>query len=97
MKPTLVITVPVFLALLAGCTYTPTIEEADLEKSVQQTLTEKVGRTPDSIDCPGDLKGKVGTTMRCTLTADGTQLGLTVEVTGVVDEKVEYEVEVDQA
>ncbi|WP_194814323.1 DUF4333 domain-containing protein [Nocardia sp. XZ_19_385] len=97
MKATLVTAVPVLLLLVAGCTYTPTIEEADLEKSVQQTLSEKVGRKPDSVDCPGDLKGNVGTTMRCTLTTEGTQLGLTVKVTAVIDQKVEYEVEVDQA
>ncbi|MEV6276161.1 DUF4333 domain-containing protein [Nocardia sp. NPDC051832] len=97
MKATLVAAAPLLLVLAAGCTYTPTIEEADLEKSVQQTLSEKVGRTPDAIDCPGDLKGHIGTTMRCTLTSAGTQLGLTVKVTNVVDKKVEYEVEVDQA
>ncbi|MFC8045651.1 DUF4333 domain-containing protein [Nocardia sp. NPDC057353] len=74
----------------------PKIAEADLENSVQQTLAEEVGQTPDAIDCPGDLNGSVGTTMRCTLTAGGDTLGLTVTVTSVEGDTVNYDVQVDQ-
>ncbi|UGT63470.1 DUF4333 domain-containing protein [Nocardia asteroides] len=74
----------------------PKIDEADLEKSVSQTLAEEVGQTPDSIDCPGDLTGKVGTTMRCTLNAGGDTIGLTVTVTSVEGDTVNYDVQVDQ-
>ncbi|MET8775133.1 DUF4333 domain-containing protein [Nocardia sp. NPDC050713] len=88
--------------LAAGCSVevgssTPQVKESELEKSVQQTLTEEVGKKPDSIDCPDDLEGKVGTTMRCTLTAGGETLGLTVTVTSVEDDTVNYDVAVDPA
>ncbi|MCP2316076.1 protein of unknown function (DUF4333) [Nocardia amikacinitolerans] len=88
--------------LAAGCSVevgssTPQVKEGELEKSVKQTLTEEVGQEPDSIDCPADLDGKVGTTMRCTLTAGGETLGLTVTVTSVEGDKVNYDVAVDPA
>ncbi|MBH0775129.1 DUF4333 domain-containing protein [Nocardia bovistercoris] len=100
MKKFAAAALPLFACALAACSVSigsdPKIDESALEKSVKQTLTEKVGQEPDSIDCPGDLKGTVGTTMRCTLTAGGDQLGLTVTVTSVQDDTVNYDVEVDQ-
>ncbi|MGV9587047.1 DUF4333 domain-containing protein [Nocardia farcinica] len=86
----------------AGCSVqigndTPSVAEADLERSVKETLTQQVGQEPDTIDCPGDLEGEVGNTMRCTLTAGGDTLGLTVTVTSVQDETVNYDVQVDPA
>jgi uncharacterized protein DUF4333 len=80
----------------AGCSGDPVLKEADLEKSVKDTLAKQVGQTPDSIDCPGDLTGKTGTTMRCTLKAGGDELGLTVTVTGVEGSTVKYDVKVDE-
>lgn len=84
---------------LTGCSVEiggdPKIAESDLEESVQQTLAEQVGQTPDAIDCPDDLQGTVGQTMRCTLTAGGETLGLTVTVTSVEGDTVNYDVEVD--
>ncbi|WP_054814149.1 DUF4333 domain-containing protein [Nocardia arizonensis] len=100
MKKLAATAVPLLACALTACSFSigtdPKIKEVDLEKSVKQTLTEKVGQEPDSIDCPGDLTGKVGTTMRCTLSAGGDQLGLTVTVTSVQDDTVNYDVEVDQ-
>ncbi len=53
-----------------------TAKKADVEK--------KVGQTPKSVTCPGDLAAQTGTTMRCILTADdGTAFGVTVTVTAV--------------
>ncbi|MET7769845.1 DUF4333 domain-containing protein [Nocardia sp. NPDC005366] len=95
------IALPLLACALAACSVSigsdPKIGEAELEKSVKQTLTEQVGQEPDGIDCPGDLKGTVGTTMRCTLSAGGDQLGLTVTVTSVENDTVKYDVEVDQS
>ncbi|WP_067548711.1 DUF4333 domain-containing protein [Nocardia crassostreae] len=99
MKSLRVIALSLFVTVAAGCTASagdPRVEEADLERSVQQTLTEQVGQRPESIDCPGDLTGTVGTTMRCTLSSGGSQIGLTVQVTGVNDGKIAYDVEVDR-
>ncbi|MGK8523216.1 DUF4333 domain-containing protein [Nocardia asteroides] len=76
---------------------TPKVEEADLEKSVKDSLTEKVGQEPDTINCPGDLTGKEGATMRCTLTAGGDTLGVTLTVTSVEDDTVKYDIAVDQS
>lgn len=42
---------------------------------------EEVGQRPDKINCRGDLAGKVGETMRCTLSAGTDEIGLTVTVT----------------
>ncbi|MCW2835711.1 MAG: hypothetical protein JWN68_3664 [Nocardioides sp.] len=71
------------------------VEQADVEKSVSDVLTEQVGTAPDAIDCPGDLEAEVGKTMRCTLTAGEDELGLTVTVTEVDGTDINYDVEVD--
>ncbi|WP_280263957.1 DUF4333 domain-containing protein [Nocardia abscessus] len=86
-------------AALTACSVsvgTPKVQEADLEKSVKDSLTEKVGQEPDSIDCPGDLTGKEGATMRCTLTAGADTLGVTLTVTSVEGDTVKYDIEVEQ-
>ncbi|MBF6138187.1 DUF4333 domain-containing protein [Nocardia otitidiscaviarum] len=75
----------------------PVVEETELENSIKQTLTDQVGVAPDAIDCPGDLRGKEGTTMRCTLTAGADTLGLTVTVTGTDGDTVNYDVQVDES
>lgn len=81
---------------VTGCSGDPVLKEASLESSVKDTLAKQVGQTPDSIDCPGDLTGKTGTTMRCTLKAGGDELGLTVTVTGVEGNTVKYDIKVDE-
>lgn len=86
----------------AGCSVnigstTPTVKEADLERSVAQTLAEQVGQQPDGVDCPDDLEGEVGAVLECTLTADGVTHNLTVTVTSVEGDTVNYDVEVDAA
>lgn len=85
---------------VAGCSVQlggAEVKEADLEKSVSQTLAAQVGETPDKVDCPGNLKGEVGETMRCTLTEGGETLGVTVTVTSVDGDTVNYDVKVDEA
>lgn len=72
-----------------------TIAEPTLEQKVSSLLEQQVGQRPDQIDCPGDLVGKIGQTMRCTLTAGADELGLTVTVTEVEGTNVNFDVEVD--
>jgi Domain of unknown function (DUF4333) len=61
-----------------------TAKKADVEKQVSDQLARKVGQTPKSVTCPGDLAAQTGTTMRCILTADdGTAFGVTITVTAV--------------
>lgn len=78
---------------LASCG-TPTAAEKDVEKTVSDQLEAQVGQRPDKIDCPGDLPGKVGETMKCTLTAGTDELPVEVKVTGVEGTTVKFAAEV---
>ena len=84
------------LALSSCGDSTPTVKQADVEKEVSTQLEKQVGQAPDDISCPGDLKGKVGTKMRCTLTAGGDELGVSVNVTSVDGDNVKFDIQVDQ-
>lgn len=83
-------------ALLASCSSsTPAVSQSQVEDKVATQLEEQVGQAPDSVDCPGDLEGEVGTTMQCTLTAGSDTLGVTVEVEEVDGDDVNFTFEVD--
>jgi len=94
--------IPVALAcgavLIAGCSSgTVTVDRHKLEKEISDDLTKVVGQRPKSITCPSDLKGVVGTKMRCQLEAsDGSKIGLTVTVTSVKGSTVKFHIKVDQ-
>ena len=76
---------------------TGAVARSDVEKNVSDQLTATVGQKPKSITCPGDLDAKVGTTMRCSLTADDdTSLGLVVTVTSVQGGDVKFDLAVDR-
>ena len=82
--------------LLTGCSQGVTVQEDELEKELTSQLEATVGKAPDDVDCPGDLEGKEGTEMRCTLTAGGDELGMTVTVTGVDGKNVDFDFAVDE-
>ncbi|MDQ4115149.1 MAG: DUF4333 domain-containing protein [Actinomycetota bacterium] len=79
-----------------GSTPGVTVDEIELEERVSTSLEQQVGQKPDQIDCPGDLTGKVGETMECTLTAGADQLGVTVTVTAVNESTVDFDLEVER-
>ncbi|MFC9028338.1 DUF4333 domain-containing protein [Streptomyces arboris] len=90
--------------LLVGCSGSVSIGNSEPKLSSDKlatTVAEKLAATtnqpkPD-ITCPEDLVGKVGTTTRCTLTAgDGSTLGVTVTVTSVEDEKINFDIKADE-
>ncbi|MGH3351378.1 MAG: DUF4333 domain-containing protein [Nocardioides sp.] len=81
------------LFTLASCG-TPTVSKEDLEQTVSDQLEAQVGQKPDKIDCPEDLTGKVGETMKCTLTAGSDELPVQVKVTGVDGTDVKFSAEV---
>ncbi|ARF76043.1 DUF4333 domain-containing protein [Kitasatospora albolonga] len=90
-------------ALLVGCSGSVSIGNTEPKLSSDKlatTVSEKLAATtnqpkPD-ITCPEDLVGKVGTTTRCTLTADdGSTLGVTVTVTSVEDERINFDIKAD--
>lgn len=81
--------------LTAGCTQNALGQEA-VEQEISDRLEQEVGVAPQRVECPGDLEAEVGTTMRCTLTApDGSQIGLTVTVTGVDGDTAQFDIQVD--
>src|SRR5438477_9519653 len=80
----------------AGCGVGPkVINKADVEQGAKDALTKTVGRAPQSISCPKDLDAKVGASERCTLTDQGTKLGMTITVKTVKGGRATYEVAVD--
>lgn len=88
--------------LLAGCSGeihvggTPKLPKDKLADTVAQKLADTTGRPKPDITCPDDLKGKVGTTTRCTLTADdGSTLGITVRVTSVHGSHINFHIQAD--
>lgn len=83
------------LLLLSACG-AGSVPEEDVEEQVSNVLAETVGQAPDEVDCPDDLPAEVGAEMRCTLTADGESIGLTVTVTSVEGNNVNFDVKVDE-
>ena len=86
----------VVAALVAGCSSTPTVDRADLEDEISSQLEAKVGTAPDGVECPDDLTGEVGETATCTLTAGADELDVTVEVTAVEGDSVDFDIEVEE-
>jgi Domain of unknown function (DUF4333) len=88
---------PLLLVALAACGTSPLPAE-DVAEKAEDALEEQIGARPE-ISCPDDLEAEVGTEMRCTLTAGGdpTEFGVTITVTSVEDENVNFDVEVDDA
>jgi hypothetical protein len=72
-----------------------TVDKNQVAKILSNKLTQQVGRKPDSVTCPDNLKGVEGATLRCELT-DGTQkYGIAVTVTGVDAGDVNFDYKVD--
>ncbi|MBU9762936.1 DUF4333 domain-containing protein [Mycobacterium sp. TNTM28] len=88
-------------ALLGACSAsvevgkTAAVSKEQLDKTVKEKLEAQVGAKADSVDCDGDLEGKVGATQRCVLTAGGTKMGVTVTATSVEGDNVKFDVKVD--
>ncbi|PZS25711.1 MAG: DUF4333 domain-containing protein [Pseudonocardiales bacterium] len=72
------------------------VAKAEVEKLSSDQLAAKTGQAPKSVTCPGDLKAKVGTVMRCSLaTSDGRKFGFAVTVTSVKDNVAHFDIKVD--
>lgn len=89
--------------LLVGCSAsvttgksTPKLSADKLATTVSEKLAATTGRPKPDITCPEDLTGKVGTTTRCKLTAsDGSTLGVTVTVSSVDGDSINFGIEAD--
>jgi Domain of unknown function (DUF4333) len=72
-----------------------TVDKNLVASKLSDQLTEKVGRKPDSVTCPDNLKGTQGATMRCDLKDEGQTYGVTVTVTDVEAGDVHFDFKVD--
>jgi hypothetical protein len=88
--------VPFLLAGLAACG-TGTLAAEDAAEKAEDALEGQIGTRPE-ISCPDDLEAEVGAETRCTLTAGGdpTEYGVTITVTSVEGDTVNFDVEVDE-
>jgi outer membrane murein-binding lipoprotein Lpp len=84
-------------ALLVGCSSSEAkLPKDEVANTVAEKLAAQTGQPKPDVSCPKDLEGKVGTTMRCKLTAqDGSSLGVTVKVTSVDGNDIKYDIKAD--
>ncbi|WP_245672725.1 DUF4333 domain-containing protein [Aldersonia kunmingensis] len=71
-----------------------TVGKDVVAEQVSTQLTEQIGTTPDSVDCPEDLDAKVGATLTCTLTHEGVSYDVDVTVTSVDGGDVKFDIQV---
>lgn len=91
--------------LLVGCSGSvsvgksdPKLSKAKLADTVAERLAATTGRPKPDVTCQEDLVGKVGNTGRCTLTAsDGSKLGVTVKVSSVEADSINFDIKADDA
>ncbi len=89
--------------LLGGCSASVSVGKSEPKMSadklatmVAEKLAATTGQPKPDITCPEDLVGKVGTTTRCTLTADdGSTLGVTVTVSSVDNDQINFDFKAD--
>lgn len=90
--------------LLTGCHIStsfhmgsdPTLAADELAVKVKQSVQDASHSTVSSAQCDGALKGKVGATQRCKVTAtDGSYAGVTVTTTKVEDGQIFFRIKVD--
>ncbi|ULE32298.1 DUF4333 domain-containing protein [Mycobacterium sp. IDR2000157661] len=83
-------------AVMVGCSSgTPTVDREDLAGEINKRLEQQVGRAPDSVTCPQNLRGEVGNTERCELKDGDDTYGVTVTVTKVEGTDVSFDFKVD--
>lgn len=84
------------LALCSTAVAQPvTVDKDKVASAVSDQLAKKVGYPPDSVTCPTDLVGVVGTVLRCELVAGNDTYGVTVTVTSVKGTNVNFDIAVD--
>ncbi|GAA2291160.1 hypothetical protein GCM10010234_35330 [Streptomyces hawaiiensis] len=91
-------------ALLVGCSVSvndgnsePKLSADKLATTVAEKLAASTGQPKPDITCPEELVGKVGNTTRCKLTAsDGSTLGVTVKVTSVDGDQIDFDIKADE-
>ena len=72
-----------------------TVDKKQVASQISDKLTQQVGKKPDSVTCPDNLKGVVGATLRCQLTDGSEKYGVAVTVTNVDAGDVNFNFKVD--
>ena len=72
-----------------------TVDKNQVASQISDQLTQQVGKKPDSVTCPDNLKGVVGATLRCQLTDGSDKYGIAVTVTSVDAGDVNFNFKVD--
>ncbi len=72
-----------------------TVDKNEVASVISDKLTQQVGRKPDSVTCPDNLKGTVGAALRCLLNDQGQKYGISVSVTNVDAGDVNFDFKVD--
>jgi hypothetical protein len=90
------IATPVLMFGLAACGSSVVTAEETATKA-EDALEAQIGTRPE-ISCPDDLEAEEGAETRCVLTAGGdpTEYGVTVTVTSVDGDTVNFDVQVDE-
>ncbi|HTX96235.1 MAG TPA: DUF4333 domain-containing protein [Mycobacterium sp.] len=72
-----------------------TVDKNQVASIISNKLAQQVGRRPDSVICPDNLKGTEGATLRCQLTDGSDKYGVNVTVTSVDAGDVNFDFKVD--
>lgn len=72
-----------------------TVDKNQVAGIISNKLTQQVGRKPDSVTCPDNLKGVEGATLRCQLVDGSDKYGIAVTVTTVDAGDVNFDFKVD--
>ncbi|REF01085.1 DUF4333 domain-containing protein [Thermomonospora umbrina] len=81
--------------LTTGCAtlFEETVAASEIETQISAKLAGQLGGPPRSVDCPVDLRGIVGSEIRCELvTASGVDRVVNVKVTSVDGDTVNYDI-----
>ncbi|MEE3750447.1 DUF4333 domain-containing protein [Mycobacterium intracellulare] len=71
------------------------VDKNQIAAAISTQLGQRVGRKPDSVTCPDNLKGVAGASLRCQLTDRGAKYGVLVTVTNVDAGDVNFHFKVD--
>ena len=90
--------------LVAGCSAhvsiggTPAVSRHTVETEVATTLARQENQPVPKVACPGELKGKAGTVMYCSLTAQGSDITYPVrlQVDSASGTRVHFHIEVSK-
>lgn len=75
--------------LLMSYAVLPVLTRQQVQDLVSQQLTQN-GEHPDRVDCVGDLQGKIGATLDCTSSTRGKDQRLTITVSGVKGDVIDF-------